>query len=246
MSNWNLLIIGGSAHLVDLDSDVIEIDGFGSFPGNAIKNQKPGSEFDLLGEKCLIVEYSMSDVQSNLKRGPQIILPKDIAWMIHRSGLKSGDTVIEAGTGSGAFTLSLAQTVAPNGKVITFENNSKHFKIAERNLDMSAWKNLVEIRKAELSVKTAIIKADVIFLDLPDPDRIVPWAEKSLKIGGFMLSYIPTSNQVEKLLVSLDNWKQIEIVEVIQREWQARTGALRPKSSMIGHTGFITSARWNG
>jgi|TARA_B100001750_G_scaffold239688_1_gene248119 tRNA (adenine57-N1/adenine58-N1)-methyltransferase len=246
MSNWNLLIIGGSAHLVDLDSDVIEIDGFGSFPGNAIKDQKPGSEFDLLGEKCLIVEYSMSDVQSNLKRGPQIILPKDIAWMIHRSGLKSGDTVIEAGTGSGAFTLSLAQTVAPNGKVITFENNSKHFKIAERNLDMSAWKNLVEIHKAELSDKTAIIKADVIFLDLPDPDRIVPWAEKSLKIGGFMLSYIPTSNQVEKLLVSLDNWKQVEIVEVIQREWQARTGALRPKSSMIGHTGFIMSARWNG
>ena len=246
MSNWNLLIIGGSAHLVDLNSDVIEIDGFGSFPGNAIKNQKSGLEFDLLGEKCLIVEYSMSDVHSNLKRGPQIILPKDIAWMIHRSGLKSGDTVIEAGTGSGALTMSLAQTVAPDGKVITFENNSKHFKVAERNLDMSPWKNLVGINKAELSDKTAIIKSDAIFLDLPDPEHIIPWAEKSLKIGGFILSYIPTSNQVEKLLVSLDNWKQVEIVEVIQREWQARTGALRPKSSMIGHTGFIVSARWNG
>ena len=76
--------------------------------------------------------------------------------------------------------------------------------------------------------------------------EIVSWAERSLKVGGFMLIYVPTSNQIEKLLNSLGDWKQIEIVEVIQREWQARIEALRPKSSMIGHTGFIVSARWNG
>ena len=55
MSSWNLLIIGGSAHLVNLDSDVIEIPGFGSFPGKAIKNQKIGSEFNLFGEKSQIL-----------------------------------------------------------------------------------------------------------------------------------------------------------------------------------------------
>jgi len=240
------LIIGGSAHLVDLDSEVIEISGFGSFPGKAIKNQKIGTEFDLFGEKSLIVEYSMSDIQSNINRGPQIILPKDIAWMIHKSGLKPGDTVIEAGTGSAALTLSLAQAVAPNGKVITFEKNSKHSEIARKNLDMSSWKDLVQINKAELAETTEAIRADAIFLDLPNPEQLISWAEKSLKVGGFMMIYVPTSNQVEKSLNSLDDWKQIEIVEVIQREWQARTGALRPKSSMIGHTGFIVSARWNG
>jgi len=246
MSSWNLLIIGGSAHLVDLDSEVIEISGFGSFPGKAIKNQKIGTEFDLFGEKSLIVEYSMSDIQSNINRGPQIILPKDIAWMIHKSGLKPGDTAIEAGTGSAALTLSLAQAVAPNGKVITFEKNSKHSEIARKNLDMSSWKDLVQINKAELAETTEAIRADAIFLDLPNPEQLISWAEKSLKVGGFMMIYVPTSNQVEKSLNSLEDWKQIEIVEVIQREWQARTGALRPKSSMIGHTGFIVSARWNG
>ena len=246
MSNWNLLIIGGSAHLVDLDSDVIEIPRFGSFPGKVVKDQKTGEEFDLFGEKSLIVEYSMSDLQSNIKRGPQIILPKDIAWMIHKSGLKSGDTVIEAGTGSAALTLSLAQTVAPNGKVVTFENNPKHSLVAEKNLEMSPWKDLVKINKTELSKTTEEIRADSIFLDLPNPNQIVSWAKRSLKVGGYMLIYVPTSNQVEKLLNSLGDWKQVEIVEVIQREWQARIDALRPKSSMIGHTGFIVSARWNG
>ena len=89
MSNWNLLIIGGSAHLIDLDSDIIEIPRFGSFPGEAVKNQKIGEEFDLFGEKSLIVEYSMSDLQSNIKRGPQIILPKDMRRDLH-SGTKIG------------------------------------------------------------------------------------------------------------------------------------------------------------
>ena len=111
---------------------------------------------------------------------------------------------------------------------------------------MSPWKDLININKTELGDNTEEIRADAIFLDLPNPDQIVSWAERSLKVGGFMLIYVPTSNQIEKLLNSLGDWKQIEIVEVIQREWQARIEALRPKSSMIGHTGFIVSARWNG
>ena len=54
MSNWNLLIIGGSAHLVDLDSEIIEISGFGRFPSDAVQDKEIGTEFDFLGEKCLI------------------------------------------------------------------------------------------------------------------------------------------------------------------------------------------------
>ena len=83
---------------------------------------------------------------------------------------KSGDTVIEAGTGSAALTLSLAQTVAPNGKVVTFENNPKHSLVAEKNLEMSPWKDLVKINKTELSETTKEIRADSIFLDLPNPE----------------------------------------------------------------------------
>ena len=165
------MIINGSAHLVDLDSEIIEVAGFGRFPGEAVRGQKIGSVFDLLGEKCLIARYALSDVQSNLKRGPQIVLPKDIAWMIYKSGLATGGTVVEAGCGSAALTLALAQAVAPNGKVITFENNPRHFKIAEKNLEMSPWKDLVEIRSSELEDKTKEIEADAIVLDLPNPNE---------------------------------------------------------------------------
>ena len=240
------MIIGGSAHLVDLDSEIIEISGFGRFPSDALQNQEIGTEFDLLGEKCLIARHNMSDLQSNIKRGPQIVLPKDIAWMVYKSGLIAGDTVVEAGSGSAALTLALAQAVAPDGRVITFENNPRHSKIAEKNLEMSLWKDLVEIRDSELGDKTKKIRADAIVLDLPNPEEIIEWAKKSLRTGSFILSYVPTVNQVGNLLVSLKEWKEIEVVEVLQREWQSRPNALRPKTSMLGHTGFIISARWNG
>ena len=84
MSNLKLLIIGGSAHLVDLDLEVLEVKGFGRFPSKALLNHEFGKEFELLDEKCILVDYVLSDLQSNLKRGPQIISPKDIAWIVYK------------------------------------------------------------------------------------------------------------------------------------------------------------------
>ena len=69
--------------------------------------------------------------------------------------------------------------------------------------------------------------------------------KSGLRIGGFLICYLPTVNQVQKLVEYLDVWQEIEIVETIQRSWQSKQNALRPQSNMIGHTGFIVSARWN-
>ena len=87
------------------------------------------------------------------------------------------------------------------------------------------------------------VKSDSIILDLPDPQELVKWAEKSLVLGGKLLCYVPTINQVENLLSSLDGWSEIEINEMMHRTWQSRLEAIRPNTNILGHTGFIVSAR---
>ena len=246
MSNWTLLILDGSTHLVDLKSKFTDVKGFVRFPTQILNDYKINTEFELFDKKAMLVESLQSDLQSNLKRGPQIISPKDIAWIIYKSGVSAGETIIEAGSGSGALSLALAQAVAPNGRIITFENNPKHLKFAKRNIDMSKWSNLVDLRSEELNKDTEILSASSIILDLPNPWDIVSWAQKSIRVGGFLICYIPTVNQVQNLVKSLDDWTEIEVIETIQRFWQARKEAIRPQSNMIGHTGFIVSARWTG
>ncbi len=243
MSNWTLLILDGSTHLVDLNSKFTEVKRFGRFPTQILNEQKINTEFELFDRKAMLVDPVQSDLQSNLKRGPQIISPKDIAWILYKSGASTGETIIEAGSGSGALSLALAQAVAPNGKIITFENNPKHLKFAKRNVAMSKWSNLVDFRSEELNEDTEILSASSVILDLPNPWDLVSWAKKSIRVGGFLICYIPTINQVQNLVKFLDSWAEIEVVEIIQRSWQVRKDALRPQSNMIGHTGFLVSAR---
>ena len=126
---------------------------------------------------------------------------------------------------------------------ITLEKNKKHLEIVKKNLKLSQFSDQVELRNEELNDQTEIISCNSIILDLPDPQELVKWAEKSLVLGGKLLCYVPTINQVESLLGSLNGWSEIEINEMMHRTWQSRLEAIRPNTNILGHTGFIVSAR---
>ena len=243
MADWCLLVIDNESYLVNLDLKIIDIKNFGNFPSDFLKKQEKGVVFDLFGKASKLLPYNLSDIQKNLVRGPQIISPKDIAWIVYSSDIKSNDVVVEAGGGSGALTTALAQAAFPNGKVITYEKNRKHFEIVKKNLELSPFSDQVELRNEELCDDTEVMSCNSIILDLPNPHLLINWAEKSLVLGGKMLCYLPTINQVENLLSSLSKWSEIEISEMMHRTWQSRLEALRPDTNILGHTGFILSAR---
>ena len=243
MADWCLLVIDNKSHLINLDLKIVEIKNFGNFPSEFLKKQKIGMEFDLFGKSSKLLPYNLSDIQRNLQRGPQIISPKDIAWIIYDLEVKSNDVVVEAGGGSGALTTALAQSAFPDGKIITFEKNKKHYNIAKKNLELSPYSDLVELRNEELLDQTNSISCNSIILDLPEPQNLINWAERSLKLGGKILCYVPTINQVEKLLSSLSKWSEIDVSEIMHRNWRTKLDAIRPDTNILGHTGFLVSAR---
>ena len=87
---------------------------------------------------------------------------------------------------------------------------------------MSPWSDLIETRNEELNESTKAIPASSVILDLPNPWNLVKWSINSLKIGGLLICYLPTVNQVQTLIDSLSDWKDIEVIENIQRSWQSK------------------------
>mgnify|MGYP005729687617 CR=1 FL=1 len=60
------------------------------------------------------------------------------------------------------------------------------------------------------------------------------------------VSYLPSISQVEKIVTNLreNNFLNIKITETLNREWIIDRKIVRPKNEMVGHTGFVVSARF--
>ena len=71
-------------------------------------------------------------------------------------------------------------------------------------------------------------------------------AAASLTVGGRLVAYLPTTPQVAQLVAALEGWGELRVLENLQRDWTTRPRALRPQHRMLGHTGFIVSARHFG
>ena len=52
--------------------------------------------------------------------------------------------------------------------------------------------------------------------------------------------------KVEKIVIKLNehNFINIKIMETLNREWIVDKKIVRPKNEMVGHTGFVVSARF--
>ena len=88
---------------------------------------------------------------------------------------------------------------------------------------------------------------DRILLDMPEPNKVVPAAAAALRPGGILLADLPTINQTALLRQALDEdgvpFGLAETQEVIRRTWHVQARSVRPDHRMVGHTGFLTTAR---
>ncbi|MBI4673708.1 MAG: tRNA (adenine-N1)-methyltransferase [Chloroflexi bacterium] len=199
-----------------------------------------------LGESFILLRPSTVDLVMNVSRATQIVYPKDIGYLLMEMNIHPGKRVLEAGTGSGAMTLALAQMVQPTGKVFTYEERAEHQENARKNIARAQLTPYVEFRVRDIRAGFDERNADALFLDVREPWLYLAQAHAALRPGGFFGSLVPTTNQVSEMLGEMErmsNWVEIKVSELLHRKYKINADRLRPDDRMIAHTGFILTAR---
>ncbi len=175
-----------------------------------------------------------------LKRGPQVMLPKDIGAIIAFSGIGKGSVCVDAGTGSGWLAVSLAKV---SKSVVSYEAKKEFVKIAEYNKRVAGVDNL-EIRNADVSRGIKEKDVDLVTLDMPDSDKVVRLAHKALKDGGCICGYLPHIEQVKAFVGKLNRYKFSDVMamELISRSMLVREEGTRPATKGIWHTAYLVFA----
>lgn len=178
-------------------------------------------------------------------RRTQVLYPKDIGYILYQLGIGNGSTVVEAGTGSGALTMSLANLVEPDGKVYTYEIDERSQKIAAGNIDRSGLRPWVEMKLGDITQGIAEKDVDAVVLDMATPWLVIPHAWEALAGSAVFLSFSPTIEQVMKTVYALETkpFIEVETVELILRRITVAENKTRPETLMIGHSGYLTTAR---
>jgi tRNA (adenine57-N1/adenine58-N1)-methyltransferase catalytic subunit len=201
--------------------------------------------FSHQGSPFFILQPSLADLLVDLKRSTQIMYPKDIGFILTSMSVGPGQTVLEAGTGSGSMTVALAYAVGPQGHVVTYERRPEFQALARKNLERLGLDARVDFKVGDIIDGFTETNVDAIFLDVPNPWDYIRQARLALKPGGFFCNLVPTFNQVEKLLYSLrrEHFAFIEVCELLMRFYKPEPTRLRPTDRMIAHTGFLIFAR---
>jgi tRNA (adenine57-N1/adenine58-N1)-methyltransferase len=197
------------------------------------------------GRNFLVLRPTLSDVVLKMPRGAQVIYPKDLGAILIAADIGPGQRILEAGVGSGALSMTVLRAGA---SVVGYELREDFAERARANVAAALGPDApyrVEIRDVTQGVDETML--DRVLLDMPEPHKVVPAAAAALRPGGILLSYLPTINQTALLRQALDDadspFGLAETQEVMRRTWHVEARSVRPDHRMVGHTGFLTTAR---
>lgn len=201
--------------------------------------------FSHIGSPFFLLQPSLADLITELPRSTQILYPKDIGFILVTMGIGPGQTVMEAGTGSGSMTTALAHAVGPEGRVLSYEVKPDVQNLARKNLTRFGLDSRVDFKLRDIQDGFDETGADAFFLDVPNPYDYTSQVRAALKPGGFLCCLIPTFNQVEKTLQALrqTRFAFVEVCELLLRFYKPEPARIRPTDRMVAHTGFLVFAR---
>ena len=200
------------------------------------------------GQAFLVLRPTLSEFILKMPRGAQVIYPKDIGPILMLADIAPGVRVLESGVGSGALSMGMLRAGAD---IVGYELREDFMNRARTNVEQFLGAGYLDRYRVELrDCYEGIDEEDLdrVVLDLPEPWQVVPHAAKALRPGGILVAYTPSVVQVSQLREALQRSRffAAETVEIMQRGWHVEAQAVRPDHRMVGHTGFLTSARLAG
>ena len=215
----------------------------------------------------------LADFTLAMKRGAAVVYPKDAAQIVAMADVFPGARVIEAGAGSGALTCWLLRAVGETGTVTSYERRPDFAAIAQRNVEHffggppANWRLVSgdfggkeEATDEGVTPATSEPAPRIFYAPSEDradrADRVVldmlaPWdsldaATRALVPGGVICCYVATTTQLSRVVEALraqQRYDEPSAWETMVRGWHVDGLAVRPEQRMIGHTGFLVTAR---
>jgi tRNA (adenine57-N1/adenine58-N1)-methyltransferase catalytic subunit len=164
----------------------------------------------------------------SLNHRTQVVHELDQSQIIFQLHLKPNDVVVESGTGSGAMSHAIIRTIAPAGRLHTYEFNRHRAETARTEFQQHGLSHLVTVHhkdvcrglveaQDESNKKTAASvqegtpgfdlpgqSVDAVFLDLPEPWTAVPHAAHVLQPNARIATYSPCMEQTQRTVEALE------------------------------------------
>jgi tRNA (adenine57-N1/adenine58-N1)-methyltransferase len=225
----------------------------GAIDHDAIIGQPDGSVVrNTVGVEYLVLRPLLTDFVMSMPRGAAIIYPKDAAQILGQADIFPGATVVEAGVGSGALSLWLLRAIGPEGVLSSFERREEFAEVASANVTAFAgsapenWSITLGDLSDALPERHPDHSVDRVVLDMLAPWECIPAVTEALKPGGVVLCYVATVTQLSRVVEAIrstGSFTDPQPSETMIRSWHVEGLAVRPDHRMIGHTGFLVTAR---
>ncbi|EPY27493.1 tRNA (adenine-N1-)-methyltransferase catalytic subunit [Strigomonas culicis] len=214
-------------------------------PLNQYVSGKPNSKADPSVPSVLVLQASTDLWTQAVRHRTQIIYDTDIAVITLQLRLGPGKVVVEAGTGSGSLTHSLARAVAPSGTVHTCDFHQGRCLEARdefranglADLVVSHWRDVCLTSTAVAPGAPAVAQqtaplpgfglpahsVDAVFLDVPAPWAAIDNAVHVLRPGGVLCTFSPcieqTQRTAERLRAAPHDFIDIRTVEALTKDF---------------------------
>ncbi|AKU17005.1 tRNA (adenine-N1)-methyltransferase [Luteipulveratus mongoliensis] len=204
------------------------------------------------GVEYLALRPLLSDYVMSMPRGAAVVYPKDAGQIVTFADVFPGATVVEAGVGSGALSMSLLRAVGDSGRVLSFERRDDFAQIARGNareffgVDHPAWTVTVGDLVETLPDAVEDGSVDRVVLDMLAPWECLDVVADALVPGGVLICYVATATQLSRVAEAARDhggFTEPEAWESMVRGWHLEGLAVRPQHRMHGHTGFLITTR---